>query len=204
MELNNMKPKKCKQCGERFMPEYKTTQVVCSYKCAVIRAGEKLREARFKEIKENVLTISDYYKVLQQKVNHIARLIDKGELCISCRKPSKKENGGHFHAVGGNHSLRFNLHNIFQECHYCNGYKHGNIDNYRKGIIEVYGPNQMEYIDNLKAIYPEMILTKDDVKVCIKTATAIVKELIAKNEVYHPEIRLKLRTKYNEQIGIYL
>jgi hypothetical protein len=49
-----------------------------------------------------------------------------------------------------------------------------------------------------------MILTKDDVKVCIKTATAIVKELIAKNEIYHPEIRLKLRTKYNEQIGIYL
>jgi hypothetical protein len=62
----------------------------------------------------------------------------------------------------------------------------------------------MEYTDNLKAIYPEMILTKDDVKVCIKTATAIVKELIAKNETYHPEVRLKLRTKYNEQIGIYL
>ena len=199
-----MKPKKCKQCGERFMPEYKTTQVVCSYKCAVIRAGEKLREARFKEIKENVLTISDYYKVLQSKVNHIARLIDKGELCISCRKQSKKENGGHFHAVGGNHSLRFNLHNLFQQCEHCNTHKHANISNYRKGIVEVYGPIQMEYIDNLKAIYPEMILTKDDVKVCIKTATEIVKELIAKNEVYHPEVRLKLRTKYNEQIGIYL
>ena len=199
-----MKPKKCKQCGERFIPTYSTTQVVCSHKCAIELSRKKIAEDRFKEIKENVLTISDYYKVLQTKVNHIARLIDKGELCISCRKQSKKENGGHFHAVGGNHSLRFNLHNLYQQCEHCNTHKHANISNYRKGIIEVYGPDQMEYIDNLKAIYPEMILTKDEVKVCIKTATAIVKELIAKNEIYHPEVRLKLRTKYNEQIGIYL
>jgi hypothetical protein len=186
------------------MPQYSTTQVVCSHKCAIELSRKKIIEDRYNEAKESVLKLTDLYNLLQPKVNHIARLIDKGELCISCRKQSKKENGGHFHAVGGNHSLRFNLHNLYQQCEHCNTHKHANIDNYRKGIIEVYGSQQMEYIDNLKAIYPEMILTKDDVKVCIKTATAIVKELIAKNEIYHPEVRLKLRTKYNEQIGIYL
>ncbi len=47
-------------------------------------------------MKKELLTLSDYTKILQQLVNKFVRLRDKGLPCISCQKPIKgKTDAGH-------------------------------------------------------------------------------------------------------------
>jgi predicted DNA-binding protein YlxM (UPF0122 family) len=79
---------------------------------------------------------------------------------------------------------------------------------YREGVVKTFGDTQMAYMDDLNVIYPSVKLNKDELAERTKIAKKAVKELIELNRSAKlprkAEDRIKLRTKYNTQLGIYL
>lgn len=162
-------------------------------------------KAKTKQMKENIKTNSDYAKELQKEINTIVRLIDKGSQCISTLKPlNDKYDAGHFYSVGSNPALRFHLDNIHAQSVYANQYLSGDQINYINGLSEVYSQNYKEYVLNLKSVYKELKLSKEELKEKIVIAKQIVKELKDKNvDCYFVSDRIVLRKMYNERLAIY-
>lgn len=203
---NTFKPKKCKVCKEVFTP-LKSLQSVCGYKCAINHAKEvkaKQQRAKDKKTRDGLKSNSDYFKELQKEINTIVRLIDKGSQCISSLKPlNDKFDAGHLYSVGSNPALRFHLDNIHAQSVYANQYLSGDQINYINGLSHVYGENYKDYVLNLKSAYKTLKLSQSELKEKITIARQIVKELKSLDLQYPPKIRLELRKKYNERLGIY-
>lgn len=143
--------------------------------------------------------------VLQDLINHIARLIDKDQVCISCSNYPKKKFGGHRWSVGDNSNLRYNLSAIMLQCFSCNDRKSGNIDGYDKGLLETFGEEYFNYVRyDLKRIYSYVGLSNIDLKEKIKIARSIIKELEQADKTYSTLERIELRTHYNNVLGIYV
>lgn len=200
------KEKKCKICGNKFAPT-NSLQRTCSISCA-IEDGKKENKRSWqkekKERREKIKTHSDYENELQPIINKIARLIDKDQPCISCGKPAKKPQGGHRFSVGGNNSIRFNLHNIGNQCYRCNSELSGNPDGYDDGLVRVYGKEYFEYVKfELRLAYMQVKLTIPELILARAKAMKIAKELEKNGNVYSPDERIELKTKYNKEIGIY-
>ena len=203
---NTFKPKKCKVCKEVFTP-VQSLQSVCGYKCAISHAKEvkyKQQRAKDKKTRESLKSNSDYLKKLQKEINTIVRLIDKGSQCISTLKPlNDKFDAGHLYSVGSNPALRFHLDNIHAQSVYANQYLSGDQINYINGLIDVYGKCYKDYALNLKSVYKVLKLSQDELKEKITIARQIVRELKVLDLQYPPKVRIKLRKKYNERLGIY-
>ena len=67
----NIKQKKCRYCETLFYP-IRTTHTTCTYECAMLYAKEKSEKkkakewnVRKKELKEGLMTKSDWTKILQ-------------------------------------------------------------------------------------------------------------------------------------------
>jgi hypothetical protein len=169
---------RCKICRERFEPKY-FLQKCCLEPSCVIEWGKKVKakkwKAEKKAIKESLKTHSDYVKELQVVFNKWIRLRDKGNNCISCNKPAKKENAGHYMSAGGNPELRFEPLNVHLQCEYCNTYLHGNLINYRINLIKKIGLEKVEWIegahDPSKLSIPELKGLKVFYKLKIKNIT---------------------------------
>jgi hypothetical protein len=199
-----LKPKKCKQCSEYFEPT-RPLQMVCSPLCAIEykkkQEQKKWRERKVK-MKEELKTLTDFKKDLEVEINTIVRLLDKPS-CVSC--PGGVENAGHYHAVGSNDSIRFNLHNIHGQCVYCNKHKGSNLHEYDLGLISRYGNDYWHYVKfYLVADFPLMKFTKEQVQEATKTARVIVREMKKANLTYPLKARIDLRYSLNERIGLYL
>ena len=145
---------KCKNCKIKFEPKY-FNQKFCMDKNECIKAfTDKAREKQRKdwnkekkERKEALKTLSEYKKELQVIFNKWVRLRDKGLNCISCNKPAKKENAGHYRSVGGNPELRFEELNNNLQCEYCNTYLHGNLIDYRINLIKKIGIDKVDWLE---------------------------------------------------------
>ena len=204
-----MKSKKCKQCQKIYEPT-KPLQQVCSYECAIAKAKaeREKKEAkewnkRKKELKEKLKTLSDWKKDLEKEINAIVKLIDKGMTCISCGG-SGKEQAGHYHSVGSNDSIRFHLDNIHLQDYHCNVEKGSNIIGYDLGLIDVYGKEYWEYVKfNLVKLFPICKFTVEDLRIAIREARAIKRELIKGDMIYPAKVRLRLRTELNKRIRLY-
>lgn len=181
------KLKKCKECGNGFVPT-RPLQYLCSPLCAInyTRKESEKREAKERKAdtkarKEKIKTHSDYLRELQPIFNTFIRLRDYNENCISCQKPligdnpekPKKFDAGHFRSVGSNPQLRFNEENVYGQCVHCNRDKHGNLLEYRKGLIAKIGVEKVEYLENLndsnKLSIPEIKDLIDTYRAKIKT-----------------------------------
>ena len=99
--MNEIKQKKCKVCAVKFTP-YKSTQVVCTPKCAIELAFSK-------PVKSNILRLEKKVKLQKlktytQRVNEVKVIFqrwirnrDKNSPCISCGiKETKLWDGGHY------------------------------------------------------------------------------------------------------------
>ena len=137
--------KKCKNCSEPFQFRFNTLEKYCwKEECKIIDVLQKIEsreksEAKTlnitkKKMKENLMTTSDYLKITQQVFNRFIRLRDKDENCISCNKPCKKENAGHYYSQGGHSAVRFDEDNVHLQCEHCNTFLSGNLLNYQVGI----------------------------------------------------------------------
>ena len=143
---------------------------------------EKEQRRKIREKKESVKEKSYYQKKLQSYINYIVRLIDYDKGCISCRHGwatewTRKEQAGHRKAVGGSGNLRYNFHNIFKQCVLCNMYKSGNERDFDRGIKGYYGEEYFCMIEKLNSNYPEIHLTKEELKEKIEIAKKIIKEI---------------------------
>jgi hypothetical protein len=131
--------------------------------------SQKLKEwnKKKKSMLEDLKTTSDYLKIAQQVFNRYIRKRDNGLNCISCDKPCKKENAGHYYSQGGHSNVRFNEDNVHLQCEHCNTYLSGNLLNYQIGIEKRIGSQKLM---ELQAIAHETKKwTKDELKELIAT-----------------------------------
>ena len=175
----NIKQKKCKYCESLFYP-IKTTATVCTWECAQLLAKEKSKKkkakewnVRKKELKEGLMTKSDWTKILQQLVNRYVRQRD-GNFCISCNKEVQgKIDAGHMFSVGNYPSVRFDLRNINSQCIKCNQYNGGSLLEYRKYLIKKIGISDFEDLDlkahqNRQYSIPELKEMIEEYKILLK------------------------------------
>jgi len=205
--MNEIKQKKCKVCAVKFTP-YKSTQVVCTAKCAIELAFSKPVKPNYAKIKREKLevleSISKVRKDLEREINAIIRIIDNGHKCISCNKFYNKPFAGHYHSVGSKPNLRYNLFNIYIQCFSCNGFKGGLLLEYGEGLINTFGLKHKEFCEyELVSNNYVLKLTINELKELIVIAKSIVKVLKIENKQYSNLERLQIRKKFNNMLGIY-
>ena len=167
--MKAIKPKKCRVCKLLYQP-YSTTAVVCSPRCAISlndqrkvkkeKIAEKAVRKQQKEAKIRIKTKSDWMKEAQVEFNKYIRLRDSGQVCISCQKPAKKANAGHFKTTKAYPELRFNEDGCHLQCEHCNTYLSGNIAAYRINLIKKIGLDKVEWLEGK---HPPAKLTIDDI-----------------------------------------
>lgn len=145
-----IKKKKCKNCKELFTP-YNSLQKYCQEsECIKVWVDESKKKdwaKRKSQIKKDLMSKSDYIKILQQLVNRYVRQRD-GNFCISCNKEVQgKIDAGHMFSVGNYPSVRFDLRNINSQCIRCNQYNGGSLLEYRKYLIEKIGLIEFEDLE---------------------------------------------------------
>jgi hypothetical protein len=125
--------------------------------------------------KLDLMTIQDYIKLAQQVFNKYIRLRDKGNVCISCQKKPLKENAGHYFNANNHWNVRFNELNVHLQCEHCNTYLSGNLIEYRKGLIDKIGIEQLTLLE-LEAKKTRKF-TKDELMQIINIYKKKIKEL---------------------------
>lgn len=155
------RPKKCRACHEVFKPT-RPLQQACGITCAIAlgkanqqKAAEKRQqEANAKEraehraAKERIKSLADHKKDTQQAFNAWVRERDHDEPCISCgRHHNGQYHAGHYRTVGGNPELRFEPMNCHKQCAPCNNHQSGNVIEYRKGLVQKIGEDQVNWLE---------------------------------------------------------
>lgn len=86
--IMKIKPKKCKVCGNEFVPRFKTTERYCSYKCATMDVKEKPKAKRtpIKKVSKKRQAEQRTYK--QDRIDFLND--PKNKICFidGCTKPS--------------------------------------------------------------------------------------------------------------------
>lgn len=156
-----MKParaKKCKSCGQRFMP-LRPMQIACSIACSVSYARgqrEKAERRQDRQRRENLKTRSDYMKEAQAAFNAYIRERDAHLPCICCGLPLVAGVGdavggdfdcGHYRSVGSAPHLRFHERNAHGQRKKCNRWGAGRAVDYRLGLIERIGLAAVEDLE---------------------------------------------------------
>lgn len=134
---------KCKICKDKFEPKY-FNQKTCFNSSCVYEYSKQKKEQDWKKTKkkwkEDLKTVQDIVKDTQAIVNKYIRLRDEGKPCVSCgRDLGSKFDAGHYFSAGGHWAIRFDEDNIHGQCVHCNQWLHGNLINYRSGLIERIG-----------------------------------------------------------------
>ena len=144
---------RCRNCKEKFEPIRFNMKYCLNDECVRVWVeSEKAKQWKVKKqkMKKELLTLSDYTKILQQLVNKFVRLRDKGLPCISCQKPIKgKTDAGHLYSVGNYPSVRFHESNINAQCITCNQYNGGMVNDYRINFVKRYSESELNTLDLL-------------------------------------------------------
>jgi hypothetical protein len=83
--------------------------------------------------------------------NGFIRLRDYGHICISCQKPPKKKNAGHYLSRGAHPELRYHPLNCHLQCEHCNSFKSGNQVLYRINLINKIGVANVDWLEGSHA-----------------------------------------------------
>jgi len=168
---------KCKACNTTFIPKY-FNQKFCVDNDECLRAfsdyakitKEKTERKEWSErkskLKKEMLTVQDYLKIAQQVFNAYIRKRDQGKNCISCQKPCKKENAGHYFNSNNHWNVRFNELNVHLQCEACNTYLSGNLIEYGINLEKLIGPD--EFIILREEAYKTRKFTRDELKEIIE------------------------------------
>ena len=194
----------CHQCRNKWLAsndpeaqEYLLKRLIPRAKKKVETDKKELRQKQKASIKYSV----DGYraKVVQPKINKIARLIDHNLFCISGGGGGKLS-GGHFIDVGSNRTTALNLHNIHRQSFYSNHHKSGDKLNYRLGLIKEYGNDYLEFIESLKGT-PAIKLSMDMLEELSKKCDKVIRDFEIR--LYNPKERIQKRNEINLELGIY-
>lgn len=175
-----MKPKKCKQCGQVFLPD-RPMMSTCSYPCALDYAKALQEKKQKKERRATLKAFNDSDKnILKRKAiqvfNAYIRKRDEKLPCVSCgyKDGARQIHAGHYRPAGNVAILRFDERNVHAQCSICNNHLSGNLVNYRKELINRIGLDQVE---ELEATNEPKQYTIDDYTEIIKTYKLKIKEL---------------------------
>lgn len=153
-----VKQKKCaySECGKMFTPMFSTVQMVCSPKCAHLYNSEKEIKKRYEQTKAEVRGVTQLEEVARKIFQKWIRGRDKDLPCISCGKTDKDFtysncwDAGHFQKAEIFSALIFHEKNVHKQCKECNGENmHGNLLNYRIGLVNRYGEAYAKELDDM-------------------------------------------------------
>jgi len=88
-------------------------------------------------------------KKAQDVFNKWVRTRDKDFGCISCG--AAIDHAGHYLSQGHHSALRYNEMNVNGQCLRCNTFLHGNVINYRKGLVKKYGEEKVLMLESNRA-----------------------------------------------------
>lgn len=204
---------KCKHCKEKFTPKYSSLEKYCSkedcriqYSLDVVRTRKKAEEkAKHKdwmvEKKKLRSATTNWKNALQDEINKIVRLIDKGLPCLALERMANKYDAGHIFSRGSNSTIRFNLHNIHRQSAQSNHYQSDDVI-LREGVVREYGQDYMDFISALRQT-PELKYKDFEYEAFTKEAKKIVLSLAKLDLTYSLNNRIEMRNKINIQLGIY-
>lgn len=175
--------KTCPSCNTSFEPRKHFNSTIKSKYCDLctktrqaLKNLERIKKEdkkRLNDKKKELLTVKDWIKITQVTFNKYIRLRDKGSVCISCQKPPKKENCGHYFNANNHWNVRFNEDNCNLQCEHCNTFLSGNLIEYQIHLITKIG---QERYNSLCEIARE-------------TRKFTVAELMEINETYKQKIK---------------
>ena len=137
---------RCKNCKEKFEPVRFNAKYCMNEECVrvwVETEKQKQWKAKKTRLKKELMSLQDWLKLAQMTFNKYIRHRDKGLNCISCDKPPKKANAGHYFSQGGHSNVRFHEDNVHLQCEHCNSYLSGNLLNYQVGIEKRIGGERL-------------------------------------------------------------
>jgi hypothetical protein len=103
-------------------------------------------------MKQKKVSLPDLIKKAEKLFNKFIRERDKGKGCISCTT-GPIENACHYYSAGHYPPLRFNEDNTWGGCIACNKWRHGNLIEYRKGLINRIGEARVKQLDMIADSY---------------------------------------------------
>jgi len=180
--MKEPKQKNCIECGKLFN-QYNSLTRVCSIECSIKNAKAKSKKEVVKKwktekkaIKEKLMTKIDYLNIAQKVFNTYIRLRDKGKPCISCNAVNYTSSCGHYYSSGKHKNVTFNELNCHAQCwFYCNSSLSGNLIEYRKGLIQRIGLDNLDYLDSIAKIEKKFEI--DELKEIIKEYKEKIKQL---------------------------
>jgi hypothetical protein len=227
MHNSTIKPKPPKQkvclcpCGEKFTPtalgqkwvnrEHHTKWLLDTEEGREARKKQFAKDLKQQEKAKNKEIQSwkpsthekKYTGHLQNGINKLARLIDAKfgySTCIDCGNYFGDQcDGAHFTGVGGNHSTRYNLHNIHSARAHCNKYSDKHKQGYTIGLKERYGESYLTLVEELPIKYKYIKISAVEVVEKLK----IVRSLVKNFDTFQAENSIAMRENFNNIIGIY-
>lgn len=100
----------------------------------------------------NTKSIPELRKMAQKAFNAYILKRDSDGICISCGSPNGNQ-CGHYYSRGSHPGLALEEINCARQCTHCNLYKHGNLIEFRKGLIRKLGEPTLQILDNKAAWY---------------------------------------------------
>ena len=94
-----------------------------------------------------VKSITVLLRLAKIAFNKWIRERDKNLGCISCG--SQITEAGHYYSAGHHSALRFNEVNVNGQCTRCNCFMHGNLINYRNGLLSRYSKQEIDLLDSV-------------------------------------------------------
>lgn len=203
-----MRCKNCKKqtqtpfCSANCMKEYFKTDAGKKHLEKVVLKVKKEREKNVRERKKEIKESNEVK--LQKVINQLARFIDAKcgyTHCICCDSMLSKNqiHGAHYHSVGSNCTLRYNLHNIHSSRGWCNKESTYHRDGYLIGLEARYGLEYRNMILSLPKVYKSLKLSAKD----IHDKLILVRSLIKNFEDYEFNNGIEGRELFNQLIGIY-
>lgn len=177
LTYKNPKAKSCSVCERVFVPE-RMGQQVCRPACAMKKVRqEKVQErAKIKTRREKAKTTGQRKAEAQAAVNKwVVHVRDKDQPCISCgRFHQGMYHAGHYRSRGSAPHLALDPRNLHKQCAPCNLHLHGNLIEFRKGLIQRHG---VAFVEELEADQEPRHHSPDDLDAIRATYKAKLKEM---------------------------
>jgi hypothetical protein len=149
-----MKQKRCKVCQELFTP-IQFAQTACGYKCAIIHSKNLKLKKELKDwkvekaiLKDKLKTLGQYEAEAKKSFQKWIRMRDDKQPCISCGiEQTDLWDGGHYKKAEIYSGVIFDENNCHKQCRKCNRFLNGNELNYRQGLIQRYGIDFADHIE---------------------------------------------------------
>jgi hypothetical protein len=159
MNINKLKNRKCKDCGETYAP-LAQAQPRC-FKCKIAKFNEQ--KAKYCDYKNKTLItrtkkpqkpLKAKQDVEQDKIHAEVRKRDDGKPCVSCGVIGRVLQAGHFYARSECSELRQDLSNIHGQCGKCNFAMSTNPkikEDYRIEIEKRIGSEELARLDKVRS-----------------------------------------------------